>query len=342
MKNVNLYNQDGSLHPEAQFLLSPKPDDMSMSAWRKMLKDFRNQLSLEDIKKFKKLRKKKLQSEYHISKQRDAKRKEQELIANIKKINLYNRDGSLSPEAQFLLSPKPDEMSIAERRKRVKVLKSLLSAEDLKEFERLRKIKQSAKWRAGNPEKVTAQKAKWRVENPEKVKQDNARWKAENPDYHANWYVENTEKAKQDHARWKAENPEKIRAQQAKRRTEDPFYRLRCNMRNACTRVVKQLSLGKKPMSTFKWIGCSPEELKAHLESLFTKGMTWQNYGEWHVDHIRPICSFTAEEWEQVNHYTNLRPLWAEDNITKSAFDKLQKVKKETPILKESPLDVMN
>ena len=86
-------------------------------------------------------------------------------------------------------------------------------------------------------------------------------------------------------------------------------------------------------MSTFKWIGCSPEELKAHLESLFTEGMTWENYGKdgWHVDHIRPICSFTAEEWEQVNHYTNLRPLWAEDNLAKIVFDKRQTVNKKTP-----------
>jgi len=342
MKNVNLYNQDGSLHPEAQFLLSPKPDDMSMSAWRKMLKDFRNQLSLEDLKEFEKIRKKKLQSEYHISRQRDAKRKEQELIANIKKINLYNRDGSLSPEAQFLLSPKPDDMSIAERRKRVKVLKSLLSAEDLKEFERLRKIKQSAKWRAGNPEKVRAQKAKRRAENPEKVKQDNARWKAENPDYHANWYVENTEKVKQDNAKWRADNVDYWNDYYKQRSAADPLFRLHCNMRSACTRVVKQLSLGKKPVSTFKWIGCSPEELKARLESLFTEGMTWENYGEWHVDHIRPICSFAAEEWEQVNHYTNLRPLWAEDNLAKSVFDRQLKAKKETPALKESPPVVVN
>jgi hypothetical protein len=86
-------------------------------------------------------------------------------------------------------------------------------------------------------------------------------------------------------------------------------------------------------MSTFKWIGCSPEELKAHLESLFTEGMTWENYGKdgWHVDHIRPICSFTAEEWEQVNHYTNLQPLWAEDNLAKIVFDKRQTVNKKTP-----------
>jgi hypothetical protein len=46
--------------------------------------------------------------------------------------------------------------------------------------------------------------------------------------------------------------------------------------------------------------------------------MSWDNYGQWHIDHIRPISSFKQEEWEQINHYTNLQPLWAEDNLKKS------------------------
>jgi hypothetical protein len=48
--------------------------------------------------------------------------------------------------------------------------------------------------------------------------------------------------------------------------------------------------------------------------------MTWENHGQygWHIDHIRPVSSFSAEEIMQVNHYTNLQPLWASDNIKKS------------------------
>ena len=278
------------------------------------------------------------------------------------KTSLYNNDGSLTPEAQLLISHKPDDMSREEWKKRIKAFKSQLCAKDIKEFERLKKNKQTArrraenpekvraenaKCRAKNPEKVKAENAKWRAENPEKAKESNARWYAENPEKvraeNAKWRAENPEKAKQDSAKWRAENPEKKKALDAKWRAEnpekvkktnakwrakDPLIRLQQNMRSSCSRVVKQLSLGKKPMSTFKWIGCSPEEFKARLESLFTEGMTWQNYGEWHVDHIRPICSFTAEEWEQVNHYTNLRPLWAEDNLTKSGFDRRQSVRK--------------
>lgn len=89
------------------------------------------------------------------------------------------------------------------------------------------------------------------------------------------------------------------------------------SLRTQCWRVVKQLSLGKKPTKTFEWIGCTPEQLKTHFESLFQEGMAWENYGEWHVDHKRPISSFKPEEWEQINHYTNLQPLWAKDNLSK-------------------------
>ena len=91
-------------------------------------------------------------------------------------------------------------------------------------------------------------------------------------------------------------------------------------MRTIATRAVKQLGLGKKLARTHELFGCSPEELKAHIESLFLEGMTWENHGQygWHIDHIRPVSSFSAEEIMQVNHYTNLQPLWASDNVKKS------------------------
>ena len=241
----------------------------------------------------------------------------------MKSISLYNQDGSLYSEAQLLLSTKPDDVSMAAWRKTLKEFGSRLSPEDLKEFKKLRNKENSAKWR---------------TENPEKSKENNAKWRAENPDYGTDWYAENTEKAKETNAKWRVENTEKSKENNAKwraenterlasyindyhkqRRAKDPLYRLQDSMRSGCRRVVKQLSLGKKPVSTFKWVGCSPEELKDHLESLFTEGMTWENYGEWHIDHIRPLCSFTAEEWEQINHYSNLQPLWAEDNYAKGA-----------------------
>lgn len=67
-----------------------------------------------------------------------------------------------------------------------------------------------------------------------------------------------------------------------------------------------------------EWLGCSASELRAHLEAQFQPGMTWDNHGDWHVDHIRPVCAFDPSDPADVlavNHYTNLRPLWAEDNV---------------------------
>lgn len=67
-------------------------------------------------------------------------------------------------------------------------------------------------------------------------------------------------------------------------------------------------------------IGCSIEDLRAHIESQFQPGMTWENYGKWHVDHIRPCVSFNLldpMQQQECFHYTNLQPLWAEDNIKK-------------------------
>lgn len=82
---------------------------------------------------------------------------------------------------------------------------------------------------------------------------------------------------------------------------------------------------------TAESIGCALPELRSYLESLFQHGMTWDNYGQWHIDHIKPVCAFDLEdpkEIEKVNHYSNLRPLWAYENCAKSAQDKLQKFKK--------------
>jgi hypothetical protein len=202
-------------------------------------------------------------------------------------------------------------MSMAEWRKILKVFKDKLFPEDLKEFKRLKTKKSNAKWRAENPLSSKEFNAKWRAENPQKLNQNNAKWRAKNP-----------ERSKEINAKWKAENPSYMTSYMKnyhkQRKTKDPLYRLQCNMRIMGNRVVKQLALGKKPACTEKWQGCSAEELKIYLESLFTEGMSWDNYGEWHVDHIRPVSSFTAEEWQQINHYTNLQPLWAEDNLSKS------------------------
>lgn len=70
-------------------------------------------------------------------------------------------------------------------------------------------------------------------------------------------------------------------------------------------------------------VGYGPDELREHLERQFTKGMSWGNYGKWHVDHIIPLSSFAVSgpddpEVKRAWALTNLRPLWAKDNLKKS------------------------
>jgi hypothetical protein len=76
----------------------------------------------------------------------------------------------------------------------------------------------------------------------------------------------------------------------------------------------------KKNNSTMELTGCTMEELKIYLENQFQQGMTWENHGSWHIDHIKPCCSFDLtkeEEQKKCFHFTNLQPLWAEDNLSK-------------------------
>lgn len=76
----------------------------------------------------------------------------------------------------------------------------------------------------------------------------------------------------------------------------------------------------QKSGSAVKDLGCSIEELKKHLENQFKEGMTWENWGEWHIDHIKPLNKFNLEDRNELLkavHYTNLQPLWAKDNLLK-------------------------
>ena len=91
------------------------------------------------------------------------------------------------------------------------------------------------------------------------------------------------------------------------------------------SRVNKALSGYYKVSRTMVLLGCSPDELRVHLEEQFAPDMTWENYSHkgWHVDHIRPCASFDLtdpEQQRQCFHYTNLQPLWAIDNLRKNSY----------------------
>lgn len=122
-----------------------------------------------------------------------------------------------------------------------------------------------------------------------------------------------------------AKNSEKRNAARRKnlqkRRDEDPQYRMKMALHVRLYDAVKHQK-GTKSAKTLEMLGCTVEQLQTFLEAEFTEGMTWDNYGEWHIDHILPCASFNLEDPEEQKkcfHWTNLQPLWATDNIRKGA-----------------------
>jgi hypothetical protein len=101
------------------------------------------------------------------------------------------------------------------------------------------------------------------------------------------------------------------------KRQEDIIFKLKESVRRRLYKYLKTKSIVKNKR-TFDIVGCSPPELKEHLEKQFVDGMSWDNYGKWHIDHIIPLSSAkTEDEICKLGYYTNLQPLWAEDNLRK-------------------------
>jgi len=174
-------------------------------------------------------------------------------------------------------------------------------------------------------------------ENREKVKAQSKKYREENPEYHKKYYEKNPEKKRAHQKKWREENPEQISERMKKRREENrekilayrrrqyrenPIFRLLNNMRTGLRHCLAGV---RKNSRTMQYVNMTPDELMDYLEGRFAEGMTRDNYGKWHVDHIRPLASFdfTGPDSEEQLHmawnYTNLQPLWATDNISKGA-----------------------
>lgn len=101
------------------------------------------------------------------------------------------------------------------------------------------------------------------------------------------------------------------------RRKNDIQYKLSLVLRE---RLNQALRTNQKKGSAIRDLGCTIAELKVYLEKQFTKGMSWANHGEWHIDHIIPLGALDLQKREELLrgvHYTNLQPLWALENIVK-------------------------
>jgi hypothetical protein len=160
-----------------------------------------------------------------------------------------------------------------------------------------KKYRNDAEWRQKVLDREKARVKEYR-KNPEWVEKKrvrNKRWREKSKDYYNNY--------------------------QKERSKNDLDFKMRNNLRSRIRAALKYQS-ASKDLGTAKLVGCTMLELRAHLERQFKDGMTWDNHGDWHIDHIKPCVSFDLTDPEQQRecfHYTNLQPLWAEDNRRKGA-----------------------
>ena len=104
-----------------------------------------------------------------------------------------------------------------------------------------------------------------------------------------------------------------------KKLKSDIEFKIKHTLKNRLRKSLKTKNI-KKCYKTNDLIGCSISYLKKYLEDQFDENMNWDNHGEWHIDHHIPIASFNLlkeEEQKKCFHYTNLKPLWAKDNLSK-------------------------
>lgn len=168
----------------------------------------------------------------------------------------------------------------------------------------------------------------WYIQNKDKKIQYSKQWAENNKDkdrsYKRKYYRKNSDKMNVASSAWREQNKEKhvqnVIKSTRKRYKNDVLFRLAFLVRRGVARVTNAVKQDKE-LRSLEYLGCSLEEFKSHIESLWSEGMSWDNHGEWHIDHKIPLSWFiknSDDPWK-ANHYLNLQPLWAEDNLRKSS-----------------------
>ena len=135
-------------------------------------------------------------------------------------------------------------------------------------------------------------------------------------------YRKSKREEKKDYdSKYRKDNRERLnkikREYRRKKRIENPLFRLKGRIRARLYSAIKSKNYEKKH-STIDYLGCSYKFYKDYLQNRFKDGMSWNNHGEWHIDHIIPLASAeTEEELMNLFHYTNTQPLWAKENQQK-------------------------
>ena len=173
-------------------------------------------------------------------------------------------------------------------------------------------IYKTKKYYNENKDKAKECRKEYYKKNKDKVIEINNNWKYKNKD--------KVNKYKKTY-RYKDQSKSKRNEYIKKRKLIDSLFKLSINVRILIKDSFKRGQNNFiKSNKTEEILGCSIQEFIDYISSKFTEGMTLENHGEWHLDHIIPLAiAKTEEEIIKLNHYTNFQPLWAIDNLKKGA-----------------------
>ncbi len=143
-------------------------------------------------------------------------------------------------------------------------------------------------------------------------------------EYKRKYYIEHKEHARRYRREYNFNNKKKTAENKKKKYKTDSIFRLSQILRARFRMFLKQNNCRKGGRS-FEIFGATPQQIKSHIESQFKDDMTWENQGEWHIDHIIPLDYYAKnfdlndlEVQKKAFNYKNLQPLWAFENMSKS------------------------
>lgn len=131
------------------------------------------------------------------------------------------------------------------------------------------------------------------------------------------YYEDNKERIKKRSKTYQQLNRNKINMYRQTRKNIDPLYKLKCDIRTRIGQILRDNGI-KKDLKTEQILGCSLDEFKQYIETLWQPWMNWNNKGlyngtpdyGWDIDHVIPLSTAkTKEDVIKLNHYTNLQPL---------------------------------
>lgn len=224
-----------------------------------------------------------------------------------------NREYYSSHREKILAWNKSPAGRASQKRRRQKIAGDPAMLKEKQEKDRM----YSKRYRQRHPERRKQSTKKYRESNKHKEKDARLRRIARDADGYRKVAAERSRRTRK---RFSEKHGISYSAARAR---ADKEFALMKSIRNRVDLAIKRYGVTKKDR-TLVLVGCSVSELVKHIESRFVSGMSWDNRGKWHLDHVIPVSAFDLNDpcqQEAAFHYTNLQPLWARDNLSKK--DKL-------------------